>query len=182
MSIVFSSDSKQTAIASSNGTVKIWEAKSERCQQTLESSHLGHITSMAFSHDSKQLATTSEDGTAKIWEVSSGNCLQTLDIGRAFFNISFDSTNQLLHTDISTLSLDLSQDANAKSGTTDVQILRYHGIAISPDGRWITYNSENLLLLPSEYRPSCSAMSDKVVAIGCMSGNVWILNFNMKDD
>jgi hypothetical protein len=34
-----------------------------------------------------------------------------------------------------------------------------------------------MLWLPSEYRPSCSAVSEKHVGIGVASGRVWICSF-----
>jgi hypothetical protein len=45
----------------------------------------------------------------------------------------------------------------------------------------MTYNSENLVWLPSEYRPSCSAVSGKTIGIGVGSGKVWICNFKVDD-
>ncbi|KAF2728246.1 HET-domain-containing protein [Polyplosphaeria fusca] len=41
---------------------------------------------------------------------------------------------------------------------------------------WITYNSQNLLRLPSEYRPSCSEVLGNVIAVGVGNGRVWMCN------
>jgi hypothetical protein len=51
---------------------------------------------------------------------------------------------------------------------------RYQGLALSADTVWITHNSENLVRLPSEYRPSCSAVSGNTISIGVRTGRVWI--------
>ena len=59
-------------------TVKIWDASSGACLQTLEG-HSGWVYSVAFSHDSTRLAYGSWDNTVKIWDASSGACLQTLE-------------------------------------------------------------------------------------------------------
>jgi hypothetical protein len=37
------------------------------------------------------------------------------------------------------------------------------------------------LWLPSDYRPSCSAVSGRTVAIGVGSGKVWMCSFNFDD-
>ncbi|KAF2200662.1 HET-domain-containing protein [Delitschia confertaspora ATCC 74209] len=39
---------------------------------------------------------------------------------------------------------------------------------------WIRHRSENLLWLPSEYRPSCSAVSGNTIGIGVGSGRPWL--------
>ena len=142
------------------------------CLQTLEG-HSYVVNSVAFSHDSAQLASASDDKTVKVWDASSGECLQTLRIGRALQRISFDVTDSYLHTDIGTM------DISALSGSITPAILKHHnpvyqGLALSSDGVWITYNSENLVWLPPEYRPSCSAVSGKTIGIGIGTGRVRI--------
>ncbi|OCL00979.1 beta transducin-like protein HET-D2Y, partial [Cenococcum geophilum 1.58] len=77
-SVAFSRDSARLASASSDNTVKIWDASSGECLQTLEG-HSSSVCSVAFSHDSARLASASYDWTVKIWDASSGKCLQTLE-------------------------------------------------------------------------------------------------------
>ena len=38
---------------------------------------------------------------------------------------------------------------------------QYQGVCLSANGEWITWNSENLVWLPSEYRPWCSDVSGR---------------------
>jgi hypothetical protein len=54
-----------------------------------------------------------------------------------------------------------------------------HLVLVSSDGEWITYNSKNWVWLPSEYRPSCSAVLGKTIGIGVGTGKVWICNFKV---
>ena len=54
-SVAFSHDSARLASASSDETVKIWDASSGECLQTLEG-HSDYVYSVAFSHDSARLA------------------------------------------------------------------------------------------------------------------------------
>ena len=77
-SVAFSPDSTWLASASSDRTVKIWDASSGACLQTLEG-HSSDVMSVAFSSDSTWLASASWDRTVKIWDVSSGAYLQTLE-------------------------------------------------------------------------------------------------------
>ncbi|KAF1959162.1 HET-domain-containing protein [Byssothecium circinans] len=170
-SVAFSRDSARLASASGDNT--IWDASSGDCLQTLKE-HSSGVWSVAFSHDSARLASASSDGTVKVWDVSSGACLQTLSIGKRLLRISFDITDSYLHTDIGTI------DIRALSGSPSLPTIsepcspQYQGLALSADGVWITHNSENLVWLPSEYRPSCSAVSRNTISIGVGTGRVWI--------
>ena len=179
-SVAFLHDSTRLASASDDRTVKIWDTSSGECIQTLEG-HSDQVRSVAFLHDSTRLASASHDRTVKIWDTSSGECIQTLEIGKALLNISFDTTGLYLHTEIGTIAIDILSVSNIISSVTDSQSPRYQSKGLSSDGAWIIYNSENFLWLPSEYRPSCSAGSEKMIGIGVGSGKIWIYNFKVDD-
>ncbi|KAF1959412.1 WD40 repeat-like protein [Byssothecium circinans] len=173
-SVAFSHDLTWLASASDDGTVKIWDASSSACLQTLKG-HSGYVSSVAFSHDSTWLASASDDRTVKIWDASSGACLQTLKISKVLNNISFDITGSYLHTEIGAVSISVTPLVPSRTPTViEPQNARYQGLALSSDGTWITHNSKNLVWLPSEYRPSCSAVIGKKIGIGAGSGRVWI--------
>ena len=125
------------------------------------------------------MASASSDNIVKIWDATNEKCLQTLDIGKELFNVLFDATGRFLHTDIGTLSINAA--SNATYGATDIQTPRYQGASLSPDGAWIICNSENLMWLPSEYRPSCSAVSGNTIGIGVGSGKVWMCTLNVTE-
>ena len=76
--VTFPRDSSRLASATCDKMVKIWDASSGACLQTLEG-HSNYVNSVAFSHDSTQLASASWDNTVKIWDASGGACLQTLE-------------------------------------------------------------------------------------------------------
>jgi WD40 repeat protein len=178
-SVAFSPDSARLASASDDRTVKIWDASSGDCLQTLEG-HGDYVSSVAFSLDSARLASASLDRTVKIWDASSGDCLQTLGIGKTLFKISFDTTGSYLHTEIGTIALGVSSPlSNMTPSVTDPPSPRYQGWALSLDREWITYNSENWVWLPSEYRLTCSAVSVKTIAIGAGTGKVWLCTFKV---
>jgi WD40 repeat protein len=176
-SVVFSPDSARLASASSDYTVKIWDASSGKCLQTLEG-HSDWVYLVAFLPDSARLASASDDKTVKIWDASSGKCLQTLEVGTTLFNISFDTTGSRLYTEIGAILID-ALALNMAPSVTNPQNPRYQGGGLSSDGAWITHNSENVVWLPSEYRPSCSVVSGKTIGVGVGSGKVWICNFEV---
>ncbi|KAL2839314.1 hypothetical protein BJX68DRAFT_247893 [Aspergillus pseudodeflectus] len=43
--------------------------------------------------------------------------------------------------------------------------------------RWITYKGQNMLWLPSKYRPRFTAVCDNVVVLVCGSGQMMFLDF-----
>ena len=173
MSVAFSHNSARLASASYDKTIKIWDASSGDCLQTLEG-HSDYVGSVAFSHDSARLASASDDKTVKIWDASSGDCLRTLIIGQALFRISFDITDSYLQTDIGTIEISALSGPRPLLSHLEPQSPQYQGLALSADGVWITYNSENLIWLPLEYRPLCSMVSEKMISIGVRTGRVWI--------
>ena len=151
------------------------------CLQTLEG-HGDWVQSVAFSHDSTRLASASRDGTVKIWDAGSGACVQTLGTGRILFQISFDNTGLYLRTEIGNIAIDISSAISMNPSITDSQKPRYKGMALSSDGTWITYNSDNLVRLPSEYWPSCSAVLGTTIGFGVGSGKVYICKYNCEVD
>jgi WD40 repeat protein len=176
-SVAFSHDSTRLASGSGDETVKIWDTGNGDCLQTLKG-HGGTVGSVAFSHDSTRLASGSGDKTVKIWDTGSGACVQTLDVGKGLFNISFNSTGTYLRTDIGTIAIDTSSAIITRSSIIDSQKPRYQGVALSSDGIWITYNAENLVWLPSEYRPSNSAVLGTTIGFSVASGKVCICKYN----
>lgn len=136
-SVAFSYNDKYLASASSDKTVKIWDIASGACHQNLEG-HSAPVSSIAFSHDDKYLASalmtpmivqsSMPNIDIKIWDTASGTCLQTLVVSKSLVN------------------------------NITPRIPLYKGLSVSSDDTWIMCNSENLLWLPSEYRPLHSAV------------------------
>ena len=170
-SVAFSHDSKHLASASYDKTVKLWDTATGSCLQTLEG-HSSWVNSVAFSHDSKHLASAWDDKTVKLWDTATGSCFQTLTIGKILHSMSLDLIGSYLHTEIGAIVL----NAPLAQNTAQSEKPRYKGYGLSSDGIWITWNSDNLLWLPSEYRPLYSAVATSTVAIGCRTGRVLIFN------
>ncbi|KAK7178050.1 beta transducin-like protein HET-D2Y [Paraphaeosphaeria sporulosa] len=175
-SVAFSHDSAWLASASGDKTVKIWDASSGECLQTFEG-HGNLVMSVAFSHNSARLASASVDKTVKIWEASSGECLQTLTLS----NVLFNSTSRYRYIEDHATLTAAWLVPNMTPSVADPQNARYQGVALSSDSTWITYHSEKMVWLPSEYRPLCSAVLGKTIGMGVGSGLVWILKFEPDD-
>ena len=130
------------------------------------------------SQDSTLVVSGSGDETIKIWDASSGACLKTLNIGVTIYNVAFDTTSLYLLTDTGTTSWDISSDSNTAQAATALEVPRHHGYGLNADRAWITWNGQNVLWLPSEYRPSRSAVVSNTIVIGCSSGRVLLINFS----
>jgi WD40 repeat protein len=104
MSVAFSHDSKLLASASSDNTVKVWDAATGSLQQTL--GHSNWVNSVAFSHDSKLLASASYNMTVKVWEAATGTLQQTIVFDSYISTLSFDITNSTLITNIGRIKVD----------------------------------------------------------------------------
>ncbi|KAE9566112.1 Vegetative incompatibility protein [Colletotrichum fructicola] len=175
-SVAFSHDSTLVASASYDGTVRIWHADTGEYMQELKG-HSSNVYSVAFSHDSTLVASASSDKTVRIWHAGTGECTQAVNIGGVTQTLSFEPSNAYLRTDKATIATDkasLRQSVSKSNGKYDTTRLRID-IGISPDGNWITWHDQNLLWLPVEFRPACSALQDSTLAIGCHSGKVIVL-------
>jgi WD40 repeat protein/serine/threonine protein kinase len=71
-SVAFSPDGSRLASASSDRTIKLWDAANGRELRTFKG-HDARVQSVAFSADGSWLASGSEDQTIKIWDLAKGN-------------------------------------------------------------------------------------------------------------
>ncbi|ERF72619.1 hypothetical protein EPUS_05673 [Endocarpon pusillum Z07020] len=173
--VALSHDLTRLALAWDDHTIRIWNSNNGECLQTLKG-HNDIAVSVAFSYDSTRLASSSADNTVRIWDASSSECLQMLNIGKGLYNVSFDISGSYLYTDIGTFAVDAPLASNTIPEQIERENSRCLGVGLSPDGEWITCNSEKLIWLPSEYRPRHSpvSVSGRTIAIGLGSGKVWM--------
>ncbi|KAF2963124.1 hypothetical protein GQX73_g10456 [Xylaria multiplex] len=180
-SVAFSSDGKTIASGSGDGTIRLWSADTGTHLRMLEG-HTGIVYSVALSSDGKTIASRSKDRTTRLWSADTGGCLRSMYTGPASFGIAFDPDNRFLSTGTGTVPLgDLLQltpiiTTNIGKPSTLRSFLqkRRLGYGISEDGRWVTFNGEELFWIP-EYYQGRAAIFESAVAIGTYSGEVVIM-------
>jgi hypothetical protein len=134
------------------------------CLQTLEG-HSDYVNSVAFSHDSARLVSASGD-TIKIWDAHSGACLQTLE----------SHSGEVTSADLVSILVSLHLNKTAIEPQQPVS----QGVAMSLNCTWVSNNAQDMVWLPTEYRPdrpACSAVSGRCVGIGTGSGKVLFCRF-----
>ena len=145
--------------------------------QTLEG-HSTLVWSVAFSHDSKLLASASADRTVRIWDASTGSCHQTVAVNTYVASFSFNSTDSNLLTNGGSIKVDrtglLTTSEHPQEGGSKGDL---QGLGNSES--WVTWNTQNLLWLPPDYRARKFDISPSgsIVAGGCSSGKVLIIRF-----
>ncbi|KAH6657963.1 vegetative incompatibility protein HET-E-1 [Truncatella angustata] len=173
-SVAFSPDNQRVASASDDKTVIFWSAATGEKQATLEG-HTDWVRSVAFSPDGQRVASASRDKTVILWSAATGDKQATLDTG-FIDNLRFDLISTQLLTNRGSFIIDFADGISSKTSPGasfgNVLCISY---GISKDNCWITFNGQNLLSLPIEYRPTRFAVFGNTLAIGCSVGNVLIL-------
>ncbi|KAJ5293252.1 Nuc-1 negative regulatory protein preg [Penicillium atrosanguineum] len=179
-SITWSPDGSRLTSGSDDQTVRIWDPVTGQCIFTLEG-HSDWVISIAWSPDGSRLASGSDDQTVRIWDLVTGQCMSTLPVGSPE-GLRFDKVNlNHLHTSVGTFNLE--NGVSIKTSLDRSALLPHQtGYGFSDNLAWITYRGENLLWLPSEYRPTVFSSSAIALnlAIGCSSGRVLIFRFSKK--
>lgn len=168
IALAFSHNSSLIASASDE-TIHLWTVDTGECIRTVENC-LESVSVLAFSHDSSLIA-SSFGNIIWLWRVNTGERVHELHAneGHQIDKMSFTSDGLHLVTNIGTIRL--------PDGDHNVC---FDGYGFNGDYSWITWNGNNLIWLPVEYRPyfSCSAANKAALAVGCVSGRVWIMKFS----
>ncbi|KAJ5088478.1 WD40 repeat-like protein [Penicillium angulare] len=158
--------------------IEIFDIASGRLQQTVcggkgegathETNHRSEVA-VAFSPDGNTLTSVSHDMTIRVWDVATG-ALQLESTTQScrwidYLTMSYSPLNGVSRSDpFPCRSLDPSHQ---------------HLDVMLHEDTWIVVKGKKILWLPPKYRPICSLMSQKTLALGHMNGSVSFLRFDM---
>ncbi|WP_445631923.1 nSTAND1 domain-containing NTPase [Nostoc sp. DSM 114167] len=137
-SVAFSPDGKTIASASSDNTVKVWDAVSAK-EITTFKGHSSAVIGVAFSPDGKTIASASLDNTVKVWNAVSAKEITTFKgHSDAVIGVAFSPDGKTIASASADKTVKVWDAVSAKEITTfkghsDAVI----SVAFSPDGKTI---------------------------------------------
>jgi len=160
----FSLHGQMVASAARDYTVKLWDAGTGALHSTLEG-HSGWVNAVAFSPDGQAVASASSDRTVILWDVRTKEAIKELDTYAVIRHLIFASDGLHLVTDRGVLEIGLSLTCQHRS-------LSSSSSALYVSNEWVIWTTKEVLWLPPDYRGSCIAVRNNVLAIGYSLGQV----------
>ncbi len=172
--VAFSPDGRLLASRSYDDTVRLWDPATGATVQMLEG-HSDLVGAVAFSQDGRLLASGSWDNTVRLWDVNTMKCIQQFTTEYHPRKLSFNMDESSLETDREKIQLSLSPVYHIQPLSSPSS-----SYLLDETQRWVTWNSHNILFLPSDRRPGVFAVKANILAIGHPSGRLTFLEFQLQ--
>jgi WD40 repeat protein len=196
--LALSHDSKLVAFGCYD--ISIYDMETENYVTSFAHRDDGNLSTIAYSRDSRLIATGWTNKTIVIFNAETGSIEQTFKVGATPYSVSFDVASSHLLTELGSIKLAAPADFD-NEGSSEAQtgseaepesreaVMLCRGCGLSLDNSWITWNGNNALWLPPDYRPYCLDVSSSgsssvapltatMIAIGCLSGRVFVIGFS----
>lgn len=162
--LAFSSDGKILLSASRDETIRLWDTTTYTIMHVLEG-HSESVTIATFSQDGRLIASSSPDGTIRIWETATGASIQAIDIDADITRLAFSPQGPHLETDRGVVAMKSTVHPRNASFDSPNRACR-----VFVKGNWVTWDMENMLWIPTEYRKVC--VSNEKNCLACDS-SLW---------
>jgi WD40 repeat protein len=138
-SLAYTPDGKMLATANADGTIALWDTRTRKRRQTLES-EVGpgeFVVGLAFSPDGKALAIAGSQQTLKLFDTGTGKAKHTFDgVKSPLLSLAFSPDGKLLATGLGEGECVLWEvQSGAQKRTLRDLKGPVTGVAFSPDGR-----------------------------------------------
>ncbi|KAJ5950023.1 hypothetical protein N7454_001607, partial [Penicillium verhagenii] len=173
--LAISPNGKLILSGSGDQTVKVWDFDGT-CLKTLHG-HENAVYMVGFAEEGRHIISRTLDGEYRRWDVSDFTCLEAEDAP------NWSVVDGALRYEREIVEIDLY----SASGATPVGMAQGHRYGTDEVSSWITFNDQNVLLLPPGYRSPSGpyysgriARSDNLLVVGCPSGHVLVFGFSNK--
>ncbi|QGI82569.1 hypothetical protein CEK25_009298 [Fusarium fujikuroi] len=173
----FSPDGLSLAAGDMHGNVEVWDLRTKDAPKWIFNLMAHHLPLPI--HLMKR--------EVSLWQIATESCLLKLKTERQIEQLSFSPDNRSLMTEHGRLIPDTwpSDDETENDGIQNnddrdkpSQVLfTTHGYGIDFDGCWLTKDSERIVWLPPEHRPSPALVIDSEIAIRNSSDQLMMFCF-----